>query len=350
MRLVCAYSDFGLEQEMARAESHPYSLRIQHAGYVVLSIVFLLVLLSQLMAQEPTTERDPVISAVAIQPGGDLMVTAGDDHVVRIWNLASGEQTHQLEGHTDWIRTVVFSQDGEFVYSAGNDGQVRKWNVAQADSMGVVFSTNHAIARLAISPNSTHLAAVGFSNEVALVDLRSPDHVTRFVATCNDLHAIGFSPDEQFLAAAGRDGFVTVWNIQSKEIVAQQKCHTRRVRDLCFIGDSTTLVSASEDRTLFVWNLGAESKSRTLMLGAMKAMAVEVCGTNLVAVAGTDNTIRLWNIAEEREIDRLHGHTGSVTSLDHHEDRLVSGSYDTSVRLWRLDPDQAPIRSAKLEE
>ncbi|MFL2870097.1 MAG: WD40 repeat domain-containing protein [Pirellulaceae bacterium] len=335
---------------MARAESHPHSLRIQHAGYVVLSIVFLLVLLSQLMAQEPTTKRDPVISAVALQPGGDLMVTAGDDHVVRIWDLATGEQTHQLEGHTDWIRTVVFSQDGEFIYSAGNDGQIRKWNATQADAVGIVFSADYAIARMEISPNSTHLAVVGFSNEVSVVDLRSPDQVTRFVATCNDLHAIGFSPDEQLLAAAGRDGVVTVWNIQSREVVAQQKCHTRRVRDLCFIGDSSTLVSASEDRTLFVWNLGVESKSRTLMLGAMKAMAIEVCGPNLIAVAGTDNTIRLWDITEDREIDRLHGHTGSVTSLDHHEDRLVSGSYDTSVRLWRMNPNQAPIRSAKLEE
>ena len=62
----------------------------------MLSIAFLLVLLSQLMAQEPNTERDPVISAVAIQPGGDLMVTAGDDHVVRIWNLATGEMTYDM--------------------------------------------------------------------------------------------------------------------------------------------------------------------------------------------------------------------------------------------------------------
>ena len=97
MRLVCAYSDFGLEQEMARAESHPYSLRIQHAGYVVLSIIFLLVLLSQLMAQEPTTERDPVISAVAIQPGGDLMVTAGDDHVAHGERALARQARHRVE-------------------------------------------------------------------------------------------------------------------------------------------------------------------------------------------------------------------------------------------------------------
>ena len=335
---------------MARAESHPYSLRAQQVGYVVQSLVFLLVLISQLMAQETASPRDPVISAVALQPNGDLMVTAGDDHMVRIWDLATGEQTHQLSGHTDWVRTAVFTSDGQFVYTAGNDGEVRKWNATKAAGAGTVYKANHAIARIDVNQTSTKLAVVGFRNERSEIDLEDTENTTRFLVSCNDVHAVGFSPDDRMLAAAGRDGFVTIWNLENGTIIAREKRHIRRVRDLAFSADSTMLITASEDRTLFLWNLTAESKSRSLSLGSMKAMALEVCGPNLVAVAGTDNSIRLWDISEEREIDRLHGHTGSVTSLDHHGDRLVSGSYDTSVRLWRLDPEQAPIRSAKRED
>ena len=35
---------------------------------------------------------------------------------------------------------------------------------------------------------------------------------------------------------------------------------------------------------------------------------------------------------------RLEGHTGTVSSLDWRGGVLVSGSYDTTVRIWRMSP------------
>jgi len=69
-----------------------------------------------------------------------------------------------------------------------------------------------------------------------------------------------------------------------------------------------------------------------------EVMAICFCGSNMLASAGSGNVIYLWDVDARQERRRLVGHTGSVTTLvlDQHTDTLISGGYDTTVRLWEL--------------
>ena len=69
--------------------------------------------------------------------------------------------------------------------------------------------------------------------------------------------------------------------------------------------------------------------------------------------------IRIWDIKTRQERAHLAGHSGSVTTLawDAKNNTLVSGSFDTTVRLWQLRlesgdrislrPDVSPSRSGR---
>ncbi|MBN1396225.1 MAG: hypothetical protein JW959_14475, partial [Pirellulales bacterium] len=48
--------------------------------------------------------------------------------------------------------------------------------------------------------------------------------------------------------------------------------------------------------------------------------------------------IHLWDLNQQHEVGRLKGHTGSITALvfDPASERLISGGFDTTVRLWNL--------------
>ena len=54
------------------------------------------------------SERIPVVSALAIQPSGNVLATAGDDHLVRLWDFRTGELIRRLSGHEDWVTAVAF--------------------------------------------------------------------------------------------------------------------------------------------------------------------------------------------------------------------------------------------------
>ena len=68
-------------------------------------------------------------------------------------------------------------------------------------------------------------------------------------------------------------------------------------------------------------------------------MAISFCSQDQLASGGSDNAIRIWDLKLLREVNRLVGHTGSIVSLDCNYERrlLVSGSFDTTARVWRLD-------------
>src|SRR5450756_2492560 len=49
---------------------------------------------------------------------------------IRVWDVATGQVEHTLEGHSDWVRSVVFSPDGGKLASGSGDRTVRVQAIA----------------------------------------------------------------------------------------------------------------------------------------------------------------------------------------------------------------------------
>ena len=69
----------------------------------------------------------------------------------------------------------------------------------------------------------------------------------------------------------------------------------------------------------------------TVLPGAERTAAL-----NHLAAAGSDNLVRLWDVARQEELGLLTGHTGSIAALECHDKVLISAGYDTTVRIWSI--------------
>src|SRR5262249_35033704 len=65
-----------------------------------------------------------------------------------------------------------------------------------------------------------------------------------------------------------------------------------------------------------------------------------------VATAGSDKSIHLWQLMDDKELRSCDGHDGEIHSLAFTPDgkKLLSGSSDKSVRLWNVE-DGKQIRA-----
>lgn len=276
----------------------------------------------------------PVITSVAIQPGGNVLATAGDDHVVRLWDISTGKLLKELRGHEDWVTTVSFCSDGSELITGSRDRRVLLWNVRNGELTGRLGKHEHPISKVVVSEKHDRVAITAFRAPIKVYDLAQQKLLGSLTCPCNDMRAVAFSQDLRFLAAGGRTGQIRVWDLRARSRV-DIRAHPRRVWAVVFTQDNR-LISAGEDASIKVWDMQTGQQTHRLMKSSGKVLAMKMVGTNELAAAGADNVIRLFDLRDDQPHSILRGHTGSVAGLDYRDNTLISGSFDTTVRVWSV--------------
>jgi WD40 repeat protein len=284
-------------------------------------------------ASNSTRVATPVLTEISVRPTQRVLAAAGDDHVVRLWQLESGNLIAELVGHEDWVRASAFSPAGSELATGGNDQTVIIWDLASNQEKHRI-PLEFAVADLAFSPDGLYLAAVGYAGHMAIVGIDSDMSTVRLACPCPDMRAVCYSPDGSLLAAGGRDGTVQIWDAVTHEVVDSTETHRGRVRDLEFTPDGTRLVSCGDDRRICIRSKTSSGwEARSLPSRPTKFLTFTFAAGRIL-VGGTDNRIRVWDLSTFQEEGILSGHSGSVCTLEAVDGGFVSGSFDTTLRVW----------------
>jgi WD40 repeat protein len=106
---------------------------------------------------------------VAFSNDGSRVVSGSSDKTIRIWDVEAGKTVMgPLEGHSDNVLSVAFSNDGSRVVSGSNDNTIRIWDVETGKTvMGP------------LEGHSDSVWSVAFSNDGSRVVSGSLDHIIR---------------------------------------------------------------------------------------------------------------------------------------------------------------------------
>ncbi|MFI1018313.1 hypothetical protein [Streptomyces sp. NPDC020965] len=296
--------------------------------------------------------RVEVTASVAFSADGTLLATAGEDHIVRLWNVTDPRRpvkAGHLAGHTGVVTSLAFSPAGRTLATAGADRTVRLWDLSRparpgqravlADPTGITTAT-------AFSPDGRTLAVAGSGRAVRLWDVGDPGEPARLAVLPGrgTTTSVAFAPGGMVLATAGADRTVRLWDVTDPRDPASLTVlsgHTDAVLAVAFSPDRTMLVTTSGDRTARLWNVADPRRPRELAtlsghIAGVVSAAFSPDGRS-VATVGDDQTARLWDIPAPT----LSGHGGPVygVTFDRSGQRLVSVGRDRVARLWNVaDP------------
>jgi WD40 repeat protein len=279
----------------------------------------------------------PVVTALAASRDGRFLAAAGDDHVIRLIDLDSRNIISELAGHRDWIQTLVFSTDSKQLFSSGNDGRVLRWVYGQPNGPDEILHLPYAVRCLSLSTQKQLLAVGGFGTEVGLWDLKAAKWHLKFSCACGDQRCVRFSPEGDKLLCGGRDGQLRVWDTATGTEVAHVQLHHDRVHTAAFSVNGQSITSVGDDRRIVRYDLISKEVTLDRELKGAKLRSLCLINDYLIAAAGADNSIHIYDVIADEEISKLTGHTGSVAVMCSCADQLASGSFDTTVRLWKIE-------------
>ena len=113
--------------------------------------------------------------------------------------------------------------------------------------------------------------------------------------------------------------------------------HFDRIRSIQFSQDGRQITSVGEDRRIVHYDVLKRTAVGQTEVGGGKLMGLCQLETNLFAIAGSDNSIRIFSDIDRRVLVKLVGHDGSVGVLKRTSKLIISGSFDTTIRLWDID-------------
>ncbi|HMP77879.1 MAG TPA: WD40 repeat domain-containing protein [Pirellulaceae bacterium] len=276
----------------------------------------------------------PVVTGVALQPGGNQLATVGDDHCVSIFELPSARLVTSLARHRDWVRTARYSPDGKTLATAGNDRQILLWDTSTWSAPALLAAHKQAIADVSFAPHGRVLAAVGFDAMLRVYDVAKRQLINHYELPCSDMHALCFADEGATVVSGGRSGVIRAVDWASGRLLWDVAAHAKRVRCLS-VNSQGLIVSCGEDQKVRVFRQDDPEQVILEKRLSSKQFAAIWIDHQTMATAGADNQVSIWDIAHKQTTSLLQGHTGTVSCLDFQGGTLVSGSFDTQVRIWR---------------
>lgn len=279
-------------------------------------------------------DRRAPVSAVAFSPDGALIASGSEDHMVRVWHVATGRLIRRLEGHSSAVTAVAFSPDGSTIASASNDRTVRLWNAHSGRLLRTLQGHVYYVYAVAFDPQGRWLATASWDRTIALWDAGSGVLVKKLKGHSAAIRAIDFSRDGKTLASGSDDQTVRLWSVDTGKELKVLVGHAGPVSAVRFRPDGEWLFSGSTDQTVRMWRLPDGAMVRKLGdCGApVLSLAVSANGHILGGGCGSGGSI-LWDIPTNAQLRRLGGHAAETRTIAFSPDgRIVAtGSEDGSI-------------------
>ena len=141
---------FAIEQRQPLEE--PESVPIEVSGPFAIS--------AKKIASIPGFDSSSAILSVTYSPNGKLLA-ASDVKIVKIFDVATGEEKYRLTGAAGRILSLAFSHDGKALAAGCDDKTIRVWNVEQARLNTTIEVAGNAVGRIQYSPNDALIVAKG---------------------------------------------------------------------------------------------------------------------------------------------------------------------------------------------
>lgn len=207
------------------------------------------------------------VLSVAFSSDNRQIVSASRDRTVKLWNtLGECKFTILEDGHSEWVSCVRFppTPNAPVIVSAGWDKVVKVWNLNNCRLKNNLVGHNGYLNTVTVSPDGSLCASGGKDGVAMLWDLSEGKRL--YVLEAGDIiHSLVFSPNRYWLVAA-TSSCIKIWDLETKAMVdeirldlppAGKNAQVPFCTSLSWSADGSDLFAGYTDATVRVYTVAA---------------------------------------------------------------------------------------------
>jgi serine/threonine-protein kinase len=265
-----------------------------------------------------TFGEPPATQTTALSPVKDVLVVAGSDGGIRVWDLSSRTrlntlrtEMHQRTGHDALPLCLAFSSDGALLASGHVDGGVHLWDMARGQEVSTRLRHDALVGALAFSPDGATLATGSVDSNLRLWNVRA----ALAGESRRELHrqpagvtALTYAGGGDWILTGHANRVLRLQDARTGRLLATLRGPEGLVSQLVVAPDGLHVAAASQDRTIRLFDLA--KREEAALLAGLKKPAVSLAflpdGEHLISVS-LDNSAQLWDVHEEKPRAALWG-------------------------------------------
>ncbi|XP_017490846.1 PREDICTED: WD repeat-containing protein 48 [Rhagoletis zephyria] len=237
--------------------------------------------LSYVIRDEQERYHRSGVNSLQYDPLTGRLYSAGRDSSIRMWNQLSQQSAvpfppgredpylHSMEHHTDWVNDIVLCCEGRNLISASSDTTVKVWNAHKGICMSTLRTHKDYVKTLAYAKDKELVASAGLDRAIYLWDVNT---LTQLTMSNNTVTTTSFSGSQDsiyslamnqqgsgsVIVAGNTEKLIRVWDTRTSGQLMKLRGHTDNVRALLVNREGTQCLSAGSDGTIRLWSLGQQ--------------------------------------------------------------------------------------------
>lgn len=274
------------------------------------------------------------VRAVCLSIDENKIIAGSDDGVIRIYDIDSSQLLTSIEAHKGNIFAVCVSRDGQFFASGGEDNCVKVWDMKTFTCLSIIERHTSAVLSVCFTHDSKNIISGSEDNSILLCDRDTTEIVKTFQGHKNKVYQALISSDGSKVLSCSRDKTLKIWDYESTSCLKTITEETI-IYDMDISRDGKTLVSASWDKRIRIWDVETGE-----CLGIMRGhedSVFDICFTKdekKILSGSNDGTIRLWDLTSKQVYVKLKDHDYKVQGICFHQQYLISYGNDCAIRIW----------------
>lgn len=280
---------------------------------------------------------------IKVSPDKKTLALAEADGKITLLELPTGKVIKQLAGHTAAVSSVAFSANSAKLASGAADKSVRIWDIATGQAVAITNGVTGPVTAVALHPNGAQ-AAAGFSDgQIALfkIDVAEVPVERLLAGNTKAITGLAYTLGGEAVYSSSEDGTVRRYQMADG---AQQWAQNQgaAIHDLALSPDGALLATAGENNQVRVWNAADGGNGPQPALAGYTAPVKSVAFTldNLRIASGTANNQVFIHDLKTGVIDELFvTHAGAVESLAAAGEsgrEFITSSADKTIRSFAL--------------